>query len=340
VIYCGLDLHAKSSAFCVMNRKGKNLVEGEVRSTRRGFEEILNRCGGEEMRIVLEASTRSRWAAGVLEGLGAEVIVVDPRKVRVIAETKHKTDRTDARVLADLLRTGALPKALWRVPKQTRELRDQVRLRWGLVRERANLMLRARSLLASVGVELGKRALASETGWQRALKRKELSTKTKTLLKITREAVGSLSEAIGKVEKELEPAREDVGVQRIMQIPAVGPVVALTTVASLGDPGRFKDSRTAAAYTGLTPSERSSGERRRRGHITKEGPSELRRVWIQAAQAALRMREHPLKAWGQRLIYRRGRAVAVVALARRMFRWAFAVWRDGKSFDVRLAVAH
>jgi transposase len=86
---------------------------------------------GEEIHVVLEASTRSRWAAGVLEGLGAEVTVVDPRKVRVIAETKHKTDRTDARVLADLLRTGALPAALWRAPRGTRELRDQIRLRWG-----------------------------------------------------------------------------------------------------------------------------------------------------------------------------------------------------------------
>jgi transposase len=323
-----------------MYRKGKKLAEGEVRSTRRGFEEILERCGGEEMRIVLEASTRSRWAAGVLEGLGAEVIVVDPRKVRVIAETKHKTDKTDARVLADLLRAGALPKALWRVPKATREMRDQVRLRWGLVRERSNLLLRARSLLAASGVEMGKRALASETGWKRALKRKDVSIKTKRLLEILKSAAESLTEAIRKVETELEGALADPVVQRLQEIPAVGPVVAMTTVASLGDPARFKDSRTAAAYTGLTPSERSSGERRRRGHITKEGPSELRRVWIQAAQAALRMREHPLKAWAQRLIYRRGRAVAVVALARRMFRWAFAVWRDSKSFDVRLAVAH
>ena len=94
--------------------------------------------------------------------LGAEVVVVDPRKVRVIAETKHKTDRTDARILADLLRTGALPKALWRVPKATRQLRDKVRLRWGLVQQRAGLYLRARSLLSSIGINLGKRALVND----------------------------------------------------------------------------------------------------------------------------------------------------------------------------------
>ena len=117
--YCGLDLHTKSSSFCIVTRGGKRIAEGEVRSSRRGFEELIEQCAGQRLRVVLEACTQSTWAATVLEGLGAEVQVVDPRKVRVIAETKHKTDRADARVLADLLRTAALPKALWRVPPQT-----------------------------------------------------------------------------------------------------------------------------------------------------------------------------------------------------------------------------
>lgn len=139
------------------------------------------------------------------------------------------------------------------------------------------------------------------------------------------------------MEKEYEARLSDPAVERLQEIPGVGPVVAVTTVAALGDPGRFRNSRVAAAYTGLVPSEHSSGERQRRGHITKQGSAELRRVWIQAAQAALRMRDHPLKAWAQRLIYRRGRAIAVVALARRMFRWAFALLKYGKRFDVKLA---
>jgi transposase len=336
--YCGLDLHAKSSAFCIVTARGRKISEGEVPSARQGFDAMLARCDGELVQVVLEASTRTRWAAQVLERLGADVVVVDPRKVRVIAETKHKTDKTDARILADLLRTGALPKPVWQVPQATRELRDQVRLRWGLVRERANLTLRARSLLSSVGVNLGKRALASPATWDRVLKRRDVPAHMKKLLEILRESMGQLGEAIAAVEAEYAPRLAEPVVQRMMEIPAVGPVVALTTYAGVGDPARFQgDSRRAAAYTGLVPSEHSSGDRRRRGHITKCGPSELRRVWIQAAQAALRMRSHPLKAWAQKLIYRRGRAIAVVALARRLFRWAFAMWRDGKHFDPKLA---
>jgi transposase len=337
MFYCGLDLHSKSSAFCLRTRRGKIVAEGVVPSTRTGFEQIMRAAKGEEVRVVMEASTRTRWAIVQLESLGAEPFAVDPRKVRVIAETKHKTDRTDARILADLLCTGALPRPIWQPPQATRELRDQVRLRWGLVRQRASLMLRARSLLSSAGVSLGKRALAREASWQRVLKRRDVPAAMKRLLEILRRSIQQMTQAIDKVEELYEEKLTSPTVVHLQSIPAVGPVVALTTVASLGTPTRFPDSRAAAAYTGLVASERSSGERRRQGHITKQGPSELRRVWIQAAQAALRMRHHPLKKWAQKLIYRRGRAVAVVALARRMFRWAFAMWRDGKSFEVRLA---
>jgi transposase len=114
--YCGLDLHAKSSALCIVTARGRRVAEGTVPGARRGFEEMLAHCSGEPVRVVLEASTRTRWAAQQLERLGADVIVVDRRKVRVIAETKHKTDKTDARILADLLRTGALPKPVWQAP--------------------------------------------------------------------------------------------------------------------------------------------------------------------------------------------------------------------------------
>jgi transposase len=298
---------------------------------------MIKRCGDGSLRVVLEASTRTRWAAQVLGRLGAEVMVVDPRKVRVIAETKHKADRTDARILADLLRTGALPRPLWQVPAATRELRDQIRLRQGLVRERASLVLRARSMLSSVGINLGKRALASTATWDRVLKRRDVPEHLKWLLGILHKSIEQLGDGIAAVEKEYADRLSDPVVQMMQEIPGVGPVVSLTTVASVGDPSRFRSSRAAASYTGLVPSEHSSGERRQRGHITKQGPSEPRRVWIQAAQAVLRMRQHPLKEWAHRLIYRRGRRVAVVALARRMFRWAFALWRDGKRFDERLA---
>jgi transposase len=89
---------------------------------------VVEPAEGRALRVVIEASTRSEWAAKTFESLGAEVVIIDARKVRVIAETKHKTDRTDARILADLARTDALPKPIWRADPRTRELRDLLTL--------------------------------------------------------------------------------------------------------------------------------------------------------------------------------------------------------------------
>ncbi len=191
--YCGLDLHAKSSVFCCVNRRGGRVFEEEVLTSRRGFALGLAGVKGKAVKVVVEASTRTAWAVGVLSDLGADVTVVDPRKVRVIAETKHKTDRTDARILADLLRTGALPLAVWQAPQATRRLRDQVRMRWGLVQARTRLVLRARSALAGVGISLGPKALNRSVTLDRVLASREVPGHVKRLLEILRAAVEELT---------------------------------------------------------------------------------------------------------------------------------------------------
>lgn len=336
MLHCGLDLHAKNSTYCLMTKRGRMVSEGEVVSSRRGFGRVLGESEGRAVRVVIETSTRSEWAAKTFESLGAEVVIIDARKIRVIAETKHKTDRTDARILADLARTDALPKPIWRADRDTRELRELVTLRKTLVDQRARLYCKARSLLAGQGIRVGARGLCSPAGWKRFEGRRELRAHERRTLTILRQAVEALSASIAEVESGFEKYLRRPEAQRLMQIPGIGPIVALTTLACLGDLARFSSSRAAAGYTGLVPSERSSGERRRRGRMTREGPADLRRAYIQAAQASLRMKDHPAGAWARSLVYRRGRSVAVVALARRLFRWAFAVLRDGTDFDTAL----
>ncbi len=105
-------------------------------------------------------------------------------------------------------------------------------------------------------------------------------------------------------------------------------------MASVDRAERFTSSRRIGSYAGLVPREYASAETFRRGHITKEGRKDLRTVWVEVAHVALRMRDHPFGPWVRRLVYRRGRKVAVVALARRMLCMAFAMLRDGTVFDV------
>jgi transposase len=124
-------------------------------------------------------------------------------------------------------------------------------------------------------------------------------------------------------------------------VPGVGPVVALTFRATLDEVARFQAAGQVSAFLGLVPREDSSAERRHRGHITKAGSRELRSLLIQAAWACWKSRgSGTLRAWAERLAGRRGRRIAVVALARRLSRILYAVWRDGTTFDgARVAAA-
>jgi transposase len=132
-------------------------------------------------------------------------------------------------------------------------------------------------------------------------------------------------------------AAHDAAATRLMTVPGVGPIVALTFQATLDTPDRFGgDAGRASAFVGVVPTERSSGERQQRGRITKAGSPELRAVLIQASWCIWRSRARPLQAlrtWAQALAARRGRRIAIVALARRLVRILFAIWRDGTTFD-------
>jgi transposase len=135
------------------------------------------------------------------------------------------------------------------------------------------------------------------------------------------------------VEEQYQEELKDERVVNLRTIPAVGPIGSLTLVAAVDQTERFSSTRRIGSYAGLVPSEYASGGTFRRGHITKEGRTELRAVWLEVAHVALNMKDHPLGPWARRLVYRRGRKVALVALARRMLCLAFAMLRDGTVFD-------
>jgi transposase len=123
-----------------------------------------------------------------------------------------------------------------------------------------------------------------------------------------------------------------------MTVPGIGPVTAVHFVAAIDDPTRFSSAHRVASYLGLTPGERSSSERERRTGITKAGPNELRRCLVQGAWATLRSKtSHPMHDWARQVEERRGRPVAVIALARKLAGIMFAIWRDGTEYQSRLS---
>jgi transposase len=126
--------------------------------------------------------------------------------------------------------------------------------------------------------------------------------------------------------------------RRLMTVPGIGPVTAVRFLAAIDDPSRFSSAHRVQSYIGLTPGEHSSSERERRTGITKAGPSEPRRCFVQAAWAALLMKNsHPMMEWARRIADRRGRQVAAIALARKLAGILFALWRDGSTYEAKRA---
>ena len=150
--------------------------------------------------------------------------------------------------------------------------------------------------------------------------------------------LGPLNHQLEVLDQELErlvAAHE--GARHLTTMPGVGPVTAAAFVATVDDGTRFRDAHHVEAYLGLIPCEWSSSETQRRGHITKAGNGRLRWLWVQAAWGILRRRQRPepaaLRDWAERMAGRRGRAIAAVALARRLAGIRLALWRDGTDYD-------
>lgn len=153
--------------------------------------------------------------------------------------------------------------------------------------------------------------------------------------------IDATTRQIAVLDAQLEArAAADPIVQRLQTVPGVGVIVALTFRAQLDDIGRFRHAGQVSAALGLVPREASSAERRQRGHITKIGSREVRSLLVQAAWACWRSkRSATLRAWVEHLAARRGRRIAVVALARRLSRVLYALWRDGTTFAVKTQTA-
>jgi transposase len=330
--YIGIDVHKKESQFCILGEGGQ-LSEQRIRTTPERFAAVLG--DRPRARILLEASTESEWVARCLEGLGHEVIVADPNFAPMYAarSRKIKTDRRDARALAEACLLGAYRPA-HRLSDAQRHVRGRLTVRDALVRTRTGYIAVIRALLRQHGwrVPTGGAERFSDRVLALPLPGRLLS-ELAPLLAVMRQVSQQLAysdEAIAAI------ARADQRVERLQTVPSVGPVTAAAFVAALDDAGRFARAHHVEAYLGLVPREWSSGEGQRRGRITKAGHRRVRWLLVQAAVSMLRVR-HPgtaaLRAWALRVAARRGRFIAVVALARRLAGILYAMLRDGTRYE-------
>jgi transposase len=330
----GVDLHKRESQLCILTESGA-FEERRIATGRASFAAVFARRS--RARILLEASTESEWVARYLEGLGHEVIVADPGFAPMYAtrSKKVKTDKRDARTLCEACARGTY-RAIHRASDAQRHVRAELAVRDAVVRTRTRYVAIIKAFVRREGY----RVRSGEPEHTEAkLNELPLSPDVRAELAPLVTLLAPVNAQIAAATARLTAlARMDPIVPRLRTVPGVGPITAVAFVAALDDITRFETAHQVQAYLGLVPSEFSSGERQQRGRITKRGNSRTRWLLVEAGWRVLRSTDPaaaPLRAWAERIALRRGKRIAVVALARRLAGILFAVWRDNTSYEVR-----
>jgi transposase len=327
----GLDLHKRESQLCILTDEGE-VIERRIVTSRERFTAVLG--GRPRAPILLEASTESEWVARHLESLGHEVIVADPNFAPMYATRSRrvKTDRRDARTLAEACRLGAFRRA-HRLSDPQRHVRAELAVRDALVRTRTRYVAVIKALVRRDGLRL-------PSGEPEHTARKVAALPLAPALAAE---LGPLLALLTPLNAQIDAADQRLGVlgatepvvARLMTAPTIGPVTAVAFVATLDDITRFASAHQVEAFLGLTPSERSSGEQQRRGRISKTGNRRMRYLLVEAAWRVLRTKNPAaaaLRTWAEGIAQRRGRSIAAVALARRLAGILYAMWRDEQDY--------
>jgi len=331
--FIGIDVHKRDSQVCILGEGGEVVLEQRLRTHRERLGELLGKRP--KARVLLEASTESEWVARGLEALGHEVVVADPNFAPMYATRSRrvKTDKRDARTLAEACKLGAYRPA-HRTSEARRHMRAQLAVREAWVRTRTRYIALVGALVRREGLRIAdgeaesfvKRVAAlALPGW--------LKAEVAPLLSLMLQLNAQIAFLDGVLERL---ARQDEQVARVCTMPQVGPVTACAFVSAVDEPERFHGPHQVEAYLGLVPGERSSGEKQRKGPITKTGNTRVRWLLIQAALRLMRAKKPEtahLREWAQRIAARRGKKTAVVALARRLAGILFAMMRDGTEYQ-------
>ncbi len=331
----GIDLGDRYCRFCVLDESGEIVEEGRISTTKTALRRRFQNT--EPVRIVLEVGTHSPWVSRLLDDLGHEVIIANPRKLRLIYENDSKNDQVDAQYLA---RIGRLDPRLL-APIQHRQLDTQadlaiIRSRDMLVRTRARLVNHVRGSVKSVGGRIPKcstRSFAEKASSSIPEEVESPLSPILDLIEIIGQQIKNYDDRIDELADEKYPETE-----LLRQVTGVGPVTALTYMLTIEDPYRFKKSREVGSYLGLRPRQGDSGDMQPQLRITKAGDGMTRRLLVQSAHYILGPfgPDCDLRLWGLALAQRGGKNAkrrAVVAVARKLAVLLHRLWITGEVYE-------
>ena len=332
--YAALDVSLRSVQLCVIDEKGEIQAEAKLESAVADIVAFLHQLELEITTIGLEAGTLSQYLTYGLQAAGYPVVCMEARQVKAaLSAMRNKTDRKDARGIAQLLRTG------WYSPVHIKSIEShQTRVllssRKAVLNKCIDLENEIRGLFKVFGIKLPPQL--GHGAFDRAV-RDTIETDpalAHALLPLL-DARLVLYHTFRELDNRTRHmAHEDPVCQRLMTAPGVGYVTALTYKAAVDDPTRFKRSRTVAAHFGLTPRRFQSGEIDHGGHISRSGDRDVRCMLYTAANAMLTRSSKwsSLKVWGMQLAKTRGHKRAVIAVARKLAVILHRMWLDGTTY--------
>ena len=329
--YIGLDVHKRKIGYCVKDNSGRVFAEGLLSTTRLDLD-LWMKTLPQPWSAAMEATMFTGWIYDHLKPHAAALKVAHRLMLRAIAAAKKKNDRIDASKICDCLRCDFLPEC-YMAPTATRERRRTLRYRNLLVRQMVQMKIKISALLMEAGVSYNKQRL-HKAGYFRELlaTNPDINEGLKPLLQLCRETVVRLQKTESAMVRSLERDSLLVDrVDRLMTIPAVGPITALTWALEVGDVQRFSSIKKAISYCGLCGAEKSSGSTVHRMPLSKQRNKHLQTTLIEAAKMA--PRNSPELAMLYDKEKQKGNANrATLAVARKLVAYLVAVDRRQKEF--------
>jgi transposase len=333
--YAALDVSLRSVAICIIDEGSSVCLERSVPSEVSDIAACLTGFDHKIETVGFEAGTLSQYLAHGLQSDGFDVVCLEARQVNAaLSAMRNKTDRNDARGIAQILRTGWYVRVHVK-SRASHYIRALLSSRKAVLRKCVDLESEIRGLFKVFGIKLPA-SLGHGPFDARARPLIETDVNLADALLPLLDARLVLYRTYLELDRRVKlVARNDVACQRLMTVPGVGPITAMTFKAAVDDPSRFRRSRTVGAHFGLMPRRYQSGEHNNPGRISKAGDGDVRAVLYTAANALMTrtQRWSSLKAWGVRLQRAKGRRRTLVATARKLAVIMHRMWLDGSRFQ-------
>ncbi len=332
-----MDISSKEFIVYAMDDKKKVLMKSEkIEPSKAGLKKMLDNLGKQQKLIVFEAGNQLKWIALYLKKRAdAHIHIVHPNEIKWINQSSKKTDKVDAKKMAELARIDGLPRKVHVVEGSIRDLRELISARENLMRKRVDLINSIRGYMKQEGIGLPIKFFQLKD-WEEQLEKISVGKIQKIIIKNFMSALQQMVVAENELLNEINKI-EDPRIDLLESIPAIGKLSSRVILSALDNVKRFDDKKSVAKYGALAPRIYQSGNTTHMGRISNDGRKELRRVLLQCSHTIGRMSKNhaakPLYDFTKKVERKRNKKIAVVATARKLLTVAYGVLKNGEYYD-------